>query len=183
LKERWLPGGLLARARQVASPNHDERPPGVRVALLVIHGISLPPGRFGGRAVEQLFLNELDCSAHPAYAALRGLRVSAHFMIRRRGELVQFVACDRRAWHAGESCWAGRSRCNDFSVGVELEGTDERPYTAAQYRRLASLTRALRERYPIADIVGHSDIAPGRKTDPGAAFDWQRYRAQLGVSD
>jgi N-acetyl-anhydromuramoyl-L-alanine amidase len=176
---RWLPQGVLAGAKQISSPNHDARPPGARIDLLVIHGISLPPGQFGGSAIEDLFLNRLDCSAHPAFAPLRGLRVSAHFLIRRRGDLVQFVACDLRAWHAGASSWAGRSRCNDFSIGVELEGTDERAYTAAQYRQLVRLTLALRERYPIADIVGHSDIAPGRKTDPGPAFDWSSYRGQL----
>ncbi len=176
----WLPQGLLQAARQVESPNRDARPSGARIDLLVIHNISLPPGCFGGHAVEELFSNRLDCGRHPAFAPLRGLRVSAHFLIRRRGELLQFVPCDLRAWHAGVSSWAGRSRCNDFSLGVELEGTDQRAYTRAQYRRLARLTRALQERYPIADIVGHSDIAPGRKTDPGPAFDWRAYRALLG---
>lgn len=180
---RWLPQGLLDAARQIPSPNRDERPPGARVDLLVIHNISLPPGRFGGRAIEELFTNRLDCDRHPAFAALRGLRVSAHFLIRRRGELLQFVPCDLRAWHAGVSSWAGRSRCNDFSVGVELEGTDERSYSPAQYRRLVWLTRALRERYPISDIVGHNDIAPGRKTDPGPVFDWSSYRALLQRAD
>ena len=176
---RWLDGGVLARARQSPSPNSDERPPGTAIELLVVHNISLPPGHFGGDAIERLFLNSLDFGAHEYYAQLRGLRVSAHFLIRRRGELVQFVPCDRRAWHAGASSWRGREKCNDFSVGIELEGTDDRPYTAAQYRRLARVTEALRARYPIADIVGHSDIAPGRKTDPGAAFDWLAYRALL----
>ena len=176
---RWLPQGVLAGARQVLSPNHDARPAGVRIDLLVVHNISLPPGRFGGPEIEALFLNALDCSRHPVFAALRDLRVSSHFLIRRRGELIQFVPCDLRAWHAGVSSWAGRVRCNDFSIGVELEGTDQRPYSAAQYRRLARLTRALRERYPVADIVGHSDIAPGRKTDPGLSFDWPQYRALI----
>jgi AmpD protein len=171
---------VLGKARQVYSPNQDERPAGTRVSLLVIHGISLPPGRFGSDAVERLFTNTLDCDSHPGFHALRGLRVSAHFLIRRTGELVQFVACDRRAWHAGASRWAGRERCNDFSIGVELEGADSVPYTAAQYARLARLTRILRTRYPISDIAGHCDIAPGRKTDPGPSFDWQRYRSLIG---
>jgi len=171
-----LPTGILAGARQLDSPNHDARPEGSRVELLVIHNISLPPGRFGGPAVEELFMNVLDCAAHPYFEALRGIRVSAHFLIRRGGELVQFVPCDLRAWHAGVSSWRGRERCNDFSIGIELEGTDQRPYTERQYRRLECLTRMLRARYPITDIVGHSDIAPGRKTDPGPSFDWERYR-------
>jgi N-acetyl-anhydromuramoyl-L-alanine amidase len=179
----WLADGLLRSARQVPSPNHDERPPGDTARLLVIHGISLPPGRFGGDAVERLFTNTLDCDLHPAFEPLRGLRVSAHFFIRRNGALLQFVPADRRAWHAGVSSWAGRPGCNDFSVGVELEGTDDVPYTAAQYLRLARLTRLLRQRYPIADIAGHGDIAPGRKTDPGPSFDWKRFRALLRVVD
>jgi AmpD protein len=176
---RWLEGGVLASARQVPSPNFDERPDAAAISLLVVHGISLPPGRFGGDAVEQLFTNTLDVTAHPSFELLRGLRVSAHFFVRRDGELVQFVGCDRRAWHAGVSTWRGRERCNDFSIGVELEGADEVPYTSRQYRRLATLTRALRLRYAIDDIAGHSDIAPGRKTDPGAAFDWPRFRSLL----
>jgi AmpD protein len=148
--------------------------------LLVVHGISLPPGVFGGDDVLRLFTNTLDCSSHPAYDALRGLRVSAHFFVRRTGEVVQFVPCTRRAWHAGASQWRGRPRCNDFSIGVELEGADAIPYAEVQYRRLARLVRAVGRRYPIADIVGHSDIAPARKTDPGPAFDWPRLRALLG---
>jgi len=178
----WLPQGVLARARQVRSPNCDERPAGTAVELLVVHNISLPPGQFGGDAIERLFTNALDFDEHPYYAQLRGLRVSSHFLIRRRGELVQFVPCDLRAWHAGVSSWRGRERCNDFSIGVELEGTDERPYTAAQYRRLAGLAGVLGERYPITDTAGHSDIAPGRKTDPGPAFDWAAYRRLLATS-
>jgi AmpD protein len=145
----------------------------------VIHGISLPPGVFGGPGIEQLFTNRLDPREHPYYAALAGLRVSSHFVIRRDGALVQFVPCGKRAWHAGVSAWRGRECCNDFSIGVELEGADDQPYEAAQYGRLGALTRALTARYPIADIVGHSDIAPGRKTDPGPHFDWPRYRASL----
>lgn len=171
--------GLVKGARLIASPNCDDRPAGCAVDLLVIHHISLPPGEFGGAGIVQLFTNSLDPDAHPDFATLTDLKVSAHFLIRRDGGLLQFVPCARRAWHAGESSWKGRSRCNDFSIGIELEGTGEEPYTALQYRRLAALTRALRARYPIRDIVGHSDIAPGRKTDPGPSFDWARYRRLL----
>ena len=169
--------GWYWRATRRKSPNCDERPPGTRISLLVVHGISLPPGHFGGDEVERLFTNRLDPGRHPYFAGLAGVRVSAHFFIRRNGALLQFVPCERRAWHAGASAWQGRERCNDFSIGVELEGTDTRPYTARQYERLARLVRALRSRYPIADLAGHSDVAPGRKTDPGAAFDWPRLRA------
>jgi AmpD protein len=171
--------GLAEGARFVSSPNCDERPAGCLVDLLVIHHISLPPGEFGGPGVVELFTNRLDPAAHPYYAAIAGAKVSAHFLIRRDGELIQFVACAKRAWHAGESSWKGRARCNDFSVGIELEGTGETPFAAAQYARLAALTRALRARYPITGIAGHSDVAPGRKTDPGPSFDWPRYRALL----
>jgi len=170
------PAGLLVGARFVASPNCDDRPPGTEVTLLVVHNVSLPPGAFGGDDVIHLFTNTLDCAAHPYYEPLEGLRVSAHFFIRRTGEIIQFVPCERRAWHAGVSSWRGRERCNDFSIGVELEGTDTKPYTARQYRRLARLAIALQRRYPIRETVGHSDIAPGRKTDPGPAFDWSRLR-------
>ena len=172
--------GLVQGGRFVASPNCDERPAGCAIDLLVIHHISLPPGEFGGPGIEALFLNRLDPAAHPDYAPIAGIRVSAHFLIRRDGELVQFVPCSKRAWHAGESLWKGRTRCNDFSVGVELEGTGEVSYTDAQYDRLADLTRALKQRYGITDIAGHSDVAPGRKRDPGPSFDWKRYRALLG---
>jgi N-acetyl-anhydromuramoyl-L-alanine amidase len=171
--------GIVAEALQVPSPNWDLRPAGETVSLLVIHNISLPPGEFGGEAIVRLFTNTLDCSAHPYYETLRDARVSSHFLIRRDGQLLQFVPCACRAWHAGVSRWNGRERCNDFSIGVELEGADDVPYTDAQYRRLADLTAALRRRYPLADIAGHADIAPGRKTDPGPAFDWARYRALL----
>jgi AmpD protein len=170
---------MLAPVRQVRSPHFDERPAGTRVTLLVVHGISLPPGRFGGDAIERLFTGNLDPGAHPYFETLRGVRVSAHFLVRRDGRIVQFVPCDLRAWHAGASAWEGRERCNDFSIGVEVEGTDRRPYALPQYRALAWLTRALLARYPIADIVGHEDIAPGRKTDPGPAFRWEAYRAAL----
>ncbi len=171
--------GLAEGARFAASPNCDERPAGCAIDLVVIHYISLPPGEFGGPGVIELFTNRLDVQAHPFYATLAGAKVSTHFLIRRDGELVQFVPCTRRAWHAGESSWCGRVRCNDFSIGIELEGTGETPFTDAQYDRLAALTRALQARYPIADIVGHSDVAPSRKSDPGPHFDWTRYRALI----
>ena len=173
------PDGLPGAARFIPSPNCDERPVGAVIELLVIHHISLPPGKFGGKGIVELFTNRLNPAAHPYYAAIAGMKVSAHFLIRRGGELIQFVPCAKRAWHAGESSWKGRARCNDFSIGVELEGTGEVTFTGAQYRRLAALTRALTARYPIADIAGHSDIASGRKTDPGPSFDWVRYRALL----
>jgi AmpD protein len=173
--------GLAEGARFVSSPNRDERPAGSTVDLLVIHHISLPPGEFGGDGIVELFTNRLDPTAHPYYATIAGAKVSAHFLVRRDGELIQFVPCAKRAWHAGESIWKGRGRCNDFSIGVELEGTGEVPYTDAQYARLAALARALAARYPITDIAGHSDIAPGRKTDPGASFDWPRFRRLLDI--
>jgi AmpD protein len=171
--------GWYRPARRVPSPNHDLRPPGVPVDLLVIHHISLPPGRFTGDAVERLFTNRLDCSAHPTFASLRDVHVSAHFLVRRRGELRQFVSGDARAWHAGVSSFLGRERCNDFSIGVELEGTGERSFTEAQYRVLARLTLALAARWPLRHVVGHSDIAPGRKTDPGPCFEWPRFAASV----
>ncbi|HCO44937.1 MAG TPA: 1,6-anhydro-N-acetylmuramyl-L-alanine amidase AmpD [Gammaproteobacteria bacterium] len=173
--------GLARGVPFLASPHCDERPPGCAVELLVIHAISLPAGRYGGDDVAALFLGQLDCR-RPDYAGLAGLRVSAHFFIRRDGRLVQFVPIQRRAWHAGASRFGQRERCNDFSVGVELEGCDHDPFSADQYTTLIALTRALRAACPAisADrIVGHSDIAPGRKTDPGPHFDWARYRAGL----
>jgi AmpD protein len=168
--------GIVRAAAQVPSPNSDERPEGIAITLLVVHNISLPPGRFGGPAIAALFTNRLDPSAHPYFATVAALRVSAHFLIGRDGALTQFVSCARRAWHCGASSWRGREQCNDFSIGVELEGTDDVPYDAAQYTVLARLTRALHRRYPIVDIAGHSEIAQGRKTDPGPAFDWARFR-------
>jgi AmpD protein len=166
--------GYATTAHRVHSANRDARPPGLPIDLVVVHGISLPPGEFGGEAIARLFTNRLDPHAHPYFASIAELRVSAHFLIRRDGELVQFVSCNDRAWHAGASSWKGRERCNDFSIGIELEGTDDLPYAAPQYTMLARLVRALRRAYPIADLVGHSDIAPGRKTDPGPTFDWSR---------
>lgn len=178
------PDGWVEPARHLLSPHCDARPLPDDISLLVIHGISLPPGEFGGPYVEQLFLGTLDCSLHPYFAGLQGLRVSSHFFIRRDGELLQFVSCLERAWHAGQSHFAGRDRCNDFSLGIELEGTDQQAYTAAQYDVLAELTQALQTCWPQlrADrIVGHEHIAPGRKTDPGPAFDWLRYRAMMAL--
>jgi AmpD protein len=168
--------GTIAAATQIASPNCDDRPAGERISLLVVHNISLPPGEFGSHAIIELFTNRLDPASHPDFGALASTRVSAHFLIRRDGSLLQFVPCALRAWHAGVSSWQGRDRCNDYSIGVELEGTDQLAYPDAQYATLARLTRALRRRYPIADLAGHAEIAPGRKTDPGEAFDWARYR-------
>ncbi|MBA1148481.1 1,6-anhydro-N-acetylmuramyl-L-alanine amidase AmpD [Ectothiorhodospiraceae bacterium WFHF3C12] len=167
--------GVVAAARQIPSPNCDDRPDPDDVSLIVVHGISLPPGEFGGPWVLDLFTNCLDPRRHPYFEGLQGVHVSAHLFIRRDGELIQFVPLHRRAWHAGQSEFRGRHRCNDFSVGIELEGTDEQPYTASQYRRLAALCRALMAAYPAITperITGHRDIAPGRKTDPGPYFDW-----------
>jgi len=169
--------GWVSGVRKVASPNCDRRPPGTATELLVIHNISLPPGEFGGDAIERLFTNALPVEEHPYYARLRGVKVSAHFLIRRDGGIVQFVSCNRRAWHAGVSSWQGRSRCNDFSIGVELEGSDETPFDDRQYDSLARLTRVLKRNYPLRGVAGHSDIAPQRKTDPGPCFDWPRYLA------
>ncbi len=171
--------GWVSGVRRIASPNCDARPHGTAIVLLVIHNISLPPGEFGGEAIAQLFTNTLDMEVHPYYAQLQGLKVSAHFFIRRNGEIVQFVSCSKRAWHAGISLWQGSSGCNDFSIGVELEGSDNVPFNDQQYIALTRLTRLLQRTYPIRAIVGHSDIAPGRKTDPGSYFDWPRYFATL----
>ena len=182
MKLRLTEEGLIEGVRYVASPNCDERPAGCAVELIVIHSISLPPGKFGGPGIEALFTNRLDTGSHPYYATLGEVRVSAHFLIRRDGEPVQFVPCTKRAWHAGVSSWKGRPRCNDYSIGIEMEGTDHAPFADAQYEMLAVLTRALKARYPIEDIVGHSDVAPGRKTDPGPHFDWERYRAMLDLN-
>jgi AmpD protein len=171
--------GVLNGARFIASPNFDERPEGSTPTLLVIHNISLPPNEYGGPGIVELFTNALDPAQHPYYDTIKDLRVSSHFLIRRDGGLIQFVPCTKRAWHAGASHWRGRDRCNDFSIGIELEGSDSEPFTDAQYEQLADLTRALKAAYPITDIAGHSDIAPGRKTDPGPYFDWVRYHQSL----
>jgi len=173
--------GLCSGANWIASPNCDERPEGARIDLVVIHNISLPPGEFGGPWITDLFLDRLHPGAHPYFAGLAGLRVSSHFLIGREGEVTQYVPCGMRAWHAGASSWKGRQSCNDFSVGIELEGTDFTPFTQAQYASLAQLTRSLFARYGALDVAGHSEIAPGRKTDPGPYFDWARYRACIGA--
>ncbi len=172
----------LLEARWQPSPNHDQRPDPSDISLLVIHGISLPPGEFGGGHVDELFCNRLDPAGHPYFAEICHLRVSAHLLIARDGSLTQYVAFDQRAWHAGQSEYAGRKACNDFSIGIELEGTDAAPYSDAQYQQLSAVIRALLHAYPTLSperIVGHCDIAPGRKTDPGPAFDWGRLRAAL----
>ncbi|AKH21421.1 1,6-anhydro-N-acetylmuramyl-L-alanine amidase AmpD [Sedimenticola thiotaurini] len=174
--------GWLESVRRCPSPNQDQRPAACEVDLLVIHNISLPPDQYGGPWIDRLFLNQLPPEQHPYFAKIHQLRVSAHLLIRRDGERVQYVPLHRRAWHAGQSCFDGRERCNDFSIGIELEGSDETPYTEAQYRALARTIREIQRRYPaISDdrITGHCDIAPGRKTDPGPAFDWQRLRRLL----
>ena len=175
-------GGLLADARQCLSPNHDQRPDACPVDLLVIHNISLPPNRFGGRWIEDLFLNRLDPRADDYFPRICNMKVSTHLLIRRDGELVQYVPLDLRAWHAGNSCFRGRERCNDYSIGIELEGGDDIAYTDAQYRVLQKVTLEIMEQYRAITperITGHSDIAPGRKTDPGPAFDWPRYLGSL----
>jgi AmpD protein len=172
--------GWLATAHRLPSPNCDERPQGSAIRLVVIHNISLPPGVFDGDAVIELFTNRLDWDAHPYYQGIRGLKVSAHFFVRRDGSLIQFVPCALRAWHAGASCWQGIERCNDFSIGIELEGTDDLPFTDAQYATLGPLLQTLKQAYPIEAVVGHSDIAPGRKTDPGPHFAWQRLDEVIG---
>jgi AmpD protein len=174
--------GLAEGIRYVASPNCDERPAGTQITLLVLHSISLPPGEYGGDAIERLFTNRLDPASHPYYAEIAALQVSAHFLVRRDGALLQFVPVHRRAWHAGASSWRGRARCNDFSVGIELEGADDQPFDERQYDELAALIRSLRVALPLRDIAAHSDIAPGRKTDPGARFDWARVLSALSAA-
>jgi AmpD protein len=172
--------GLLDTAQFIASPNCDERPADVEISLLVIHNISLPPDEFGGNGVIELFTNQINPQAHPYYQSLQELKVSAHFFIRRDGTIIQFVPCVKRAWHAGVSNWQGMERCNDFSLGIELEGSDLTPFTNAQYASLTTLTQCLCDQYPIRHIAGHADIAPGRKTDPGPCFDWKEYAMGLG---
>lgn len=172
--------GLVDAARQVPSPNCDARPDGADLSLIVVHGISLPPGEFGGPWIDRLFTNSLPPEVHPYFAGIAAARVSAHLLIRRDGEVVQYVPLHQRAWHAGASRWCGRERCNDFSIGIELEGTDDLPYEPVQYHVLSALIIALCRAYPTLspeNVTGHSDIAPGRKTDPGPLFDWPRLRA------
>jgi N-acetyl-anhydromuramoyl-L-alanine amidase len=177
--------GLLVGARQVLSPHQDSRPNGMMSDLIVLHGISLPPGEYGGPWIEQLFNGHLPAQSHPYFAQIQGMRVSAHVLIRRDGEVVQFVPFGERAWHAGTSQYEGRAACNDFSIGIELEGADDQPYEPAQYESAAAVIRALLAAYPSLNagrVVGHSDIAPGRKTDPGDAFEWPRLRAQIATA-
>lgn len=179
-----IDAGWLALCRRQPSPHCNPRPGG-EISLLVVHGISLPPGEFGGPWIDDLFMGRLDPMAHPFFASIAGLQVSAHCLIRRDGEVVQYVPFTLRAWHAGVSSFQGRSACNDFSIGIELEGTDEGGYTEAQYQQLAHLARLLMRVYPAITpqrIVGHCDIAPGRKTDPGPAFDWTGWRARLPLT-
>lgn len=169
--------GLFREARQVPSPNCDERPDDCAPELIIIHGISLPPGEFGGGSIDAFFTNCLDPAEHPYFCEIADQRVSSHLLIQRMGELVQYVPITMRAWHAGESCYDGRDRCNDFSIGIELEGLDELEYTTSQYDTLNETIAVLRRAYPSlrkASVVGHSDVSPGRKTDPGPAFDWTR---------
>jgi len=177
--------GLLTGIRQVLSPHWDQRPAGVKPELIVVHGISLPPGEYGGPWIEQLFTGGLPSLAHPFFSEVAKLRVSSHLLLRRDGRVIQFVPFLQRAWHAGASSWQGRDYCNDFSIGIELEGTDDSPYENAQYQNLVAVIHALCAAYPglaAQNVVGHSDIAPGRKSDPGAAFDWARLRALLGAA-
>jgi len=170
--------GYLSGVQFISSPNCDERPPGNKISLLVIHNISMPPNVFAGNGVIELFTNQLNSDVS-YYETIRDLRVSAHFFVRRNGGIIQFVPCGKRAWHAGESCWNGRTCCNDFSIGVEMEGSDTIPFTDSQYVALVALTIELSKVYPITDITGHSDIAPKRKTDPGPCFDWNQYKKAL----
>ena len=174
----WL-HGWWTPARHVPSPNCGPRPAGAAVSLAVVHSISLPPGMYRGDAVQRLFTNRLDWDADPYYQSIRGLQVSAHFFVRRQGRVIQFVSCEQRAWHAGVSSWRGRENCNDWSIGIELEGLEGQPFEPAQYAQLARLLHALARRYPVAETVGHEHVAPGRKADPGPGFDWARLRGLL----
>ena len=174
--------GWCAQATPQPSPNFDARPEGAEISLIVIHNISLPPNEFGGESITDLFLNRLDPQAHPYFATIHTLEVSSHFLIQRDGQLIQYVSCNDRAWHAGASNWRGVSRCNDFAIGIELEGADGVPFTQAQYQQLTALTEVLRQKYTeINSIAGHSEIAPARKTDPGAGFEWARYERQANI--
>lgn len=176
--------GRISFARWTPSPNFGPRPDGAGISLLVVHNISLPPGQFGGREIEDFFCNQLDHSAHPYFKTIEGVQVSAHLLIRRDGALVQFVSLLDRAWHAGRSCFEGQEECNDFSIGIELEGTDDTPYTVEQYRMLAKVADLIMTAWPDITanrITGHCDIAPGRKSDPGPAFDWRYFRSALEI--
>ena len=175
--------GWWSRALRIDSPNFGERPNNAQIDLLVIHSISLPPGVYGGPEIEALFTNQLDWDAHPYFAQIRGMQVSSHFVIRRDGSLLQFVSCDKRAWHAGVSHYRGRDNCNDDSIGIELEGLEGETFELAQYETLSVVCEQLIGKYPIAHVAGHEDIAPGRKSDPGAGFDWQLLQNKLVLSD
>jgi AmpD protein len=174
----WASGWLL-HAKACPSPNFGLRPPGTVIDLVLVHSISLPPGEYGGDAIERLFLNRLDWDAHPYYDQIRGLEVSAHFVVRRDGALLQFVSCDQRAWHAGVSEWRGRPGCNDYAIGIELEGLEGERFDAVQYRVLAALLQDIARRYPVTSVAGHEHVAPGRKQDPGPGFDWLRLMSML----
>lgn len=178
----WTRGWYRFASRK-QSPNFGPRPDNISVDLVVIHAISLPPGEYQGDAVEQLFTNQLDWSAHPYYQSIHGLKVSAHFFIRRNGDLLQFVSCDERAWHAGTSQHRGREQCNDFSIGIELEGLEPQGFEDAQYETLSSLSAAILQAYPVASFAGHEHVALGRKSDPGKGFDWDRLQKDLGLAD
>lgn len=182
-QEQLWQGGWYAPARQVPSPHFNDRPQGLVPELVVIHSISLPPGEFGNGAIEQLFLNQLDWSAHPYFEKIRGTEVSSHFVIARCGELIQYVSCDKRAWHAGRSTWQGRSECNDWSIGIELEGLEGESFETVQYESLGTLMQAVCKAYPIHWVAGHEHIAPGRKQDPGAQFDWSKLKQMAGLSE
>ena len=189
MPEASQPGELLWRdgwyrfAHRLPSPNFGARPKQAHIDLLVLHSVSLPPGVYGGDQVQALFTNQLDWDAHPYFKSMEGLQVSAHFYIRRTGDVLQFVSCDDRAWHAGQSNYRGRNNCNDDSIGIELEGSDDQTFTDAQYQTLANLTSALASRHPLSHVAGHEHIAPGRKTDPGPFFDWQRYQVEFDAHD
>ncbi len=172
--------GWLHGAVRCVSPNFGPRPDGVVIDMALIHSISLPPGIYGGDAIERLFTNRLDWNAHPYFQQIRGMEVSSHFLVRRDGEVMQFVSCDQRAWHAGRSSWQGRDNCNDYSIGIELEGLEGERFEPAQYTRLAGLLQAIAQRYPLRSVVGHEHVAPGRKQDPGPGFDWPRLQSALG---
>jgi AmpD protein len=172
--------GWYAFAHRLPSPNFGARPPDANVDLIVLHSISLPPGVFGGDEVQRLFTNRLDWNQHPYFKTIQGMQVSAHFYVRRNGDLLQFVSCDDRAWHAGTSCYQGRDNCNDYSIGIELEGTEGGQFEAAQYETLSLLCAAIPQRYAICDVAGHEHVAPGRKSDPGSGFDWLRLQKTLG---
>jgi AmpD protein len=176
-------GGWWRGARRVESPNHGPRPADTDITLALIHSISLPPGEYGGDGVERLFTNRLDWNEHPYYQRIRGLQVSSHFFIRRDGELLQFVSCDERAWHAGPSSWQGRDNCNDYSIGIELEGLEGETFEAAQYAAAARVLHAIAAHYPLRHVAGHEHVAPGRKIDPGPGFDWAAMQSALGWPD